>query len=228
MLLQADQRSKLDPSDDAFFYDYPRFVTHVDDRFIAQLTELYRQKLSTGGTVLDLMSSWVSHLPEEMEFAEVVGHGMNGEELARNPRLDRFFVQNLNQKQLLPLEDCSFDAVLNTVSVQYLQYPEAVFAEIWRVLKPGGIAIVSFSNRMFYQKAIQAWRDGNDASHVKLVKSYFESIPGFSNVVAVGRSGRGSANGSFDWKQLFAPAADPFYAVMARRSPDETFGLQKV
>ena len=218
MLLQPDQRTKLDPTDDTFFYDYPRFVTHVDDRFITQLTELYRQKLRPQSRVLDLMSSWVSHLPEDMEFAEVVGHGMNEEELARNPRLDRYFIQDLNQKQLLSLEDSSFDAVLNAVSVQYLQYPEAIFAEVWRVLKPGGTVIVSFSNRMFYQKAIQAWRDGTDASHVKLVKRYFEAVPGFCHVVAIGRGPRGGKPQGFDWRQMFAPASDPFFAVMARKA----------
>ncbi|MEL7083348.1 MAG: methyltransferase domain-containing protein [Cyanobacteria bacterium P01_G01_bin.4] len=218
MLLASQDRSKLDPSDDALFYDYPRFVTHVDDRFIQQLTELYRLKLQPNSSILDLMSSWVSHLPEHMEFEEVVGHGMNEEELAQNPQLTRFFVQNLNQTQCLPLPDRSFDAVLNTVSVQYLQYPEAVFAEIWRVLKPGGIAIVSFSNRMFYQKAIQAWRDGSEASHVQLVKRYFMAIPGFTDITAIGRPSFGSKG--FDWMQLLAPPADPFYAVMATRVGD--------
>ncbi|WP_017327163.1 class I SAM-dependent methyltransferase [Synechococcus sp. PCC 7336] len=220
MLLQAEQRAKLDPTDDSLFYSYPRFVTHVDDRFIQQLTELYRQTLKPNSCLFDMMSSWVSHLPEEMVFDLVVGQGMNEAELARNPRLDRYFLQDLNENQLLPLPDRSFDAVLNAVSVQYLQYPEAVFAEIWRILKPGGMAIVSFSNRMFYQKAIQAWREGNDASHVKLVKSYFASIAGFSDIVAVGGDRRPSPKG-FDWTQWFAPPADPFFAVMARRSPDE-------
>ncbi|MGB3136650.1 MAG: class I SAM-dependent methyltransferase, partial [Nodosilinea sp.] len=152
MLLQPDQRTKLDESSDTFFYDAPRFVTHVDDGFIQQLTKLYRERLAPNSRVLDMMSSWVSHLPEDVTFEQVEGHGMNGEELARNPRLNRYFVQNLNENPALPLADQSFDAVLNTVSVQYLQQPEAVFSEIYRVLKPGGIAIVSFSNRMFYQK----------------------------------------------------------------------------
>lgn len=220
MLLASQDRSKLDPSDDALFYDYPRFVTHVDDRFIQQLTELYRLKLQPNSSILDLMSSWVSHLPEDMEFEDVVGHGMNEEELARNPQLTRFFVQDLNQTQLLPLPDCSFDAVLNTVSVQYLQYPEAVFAEIWRVLKPGGTAIVSFSNRMFYQKAIQVWRDGSDASHVQLVKRYFKGIPGFADITAIGRPSFGSKG--FDWMQLLAPPSDPFFAVIATRASEPT------
>lgn len=213
MLLQPPQRTKLDESDDALFYEAPRFVTHVDEGFIQQLTDLYRSRLLPNTRILDLMSSWVSHLPDEIKFEHVEGHGLNPEELARNPRLDHYFVQNLNQQQLLPLPDQSFDAVLNTVSVQYLQKPEAVFAEIYRVLKPGGIAIISFSNRMFYQKAIQAWRDGLERDRVELVKGYFTAIPGFSSPEAIARS---SSVPSF-LQMLGVGSGDPFYAVIAQR-----------
>ncbi|WP_103666480.1 class I SAM-dependent methyltransferase [Pseudanabaena sp. BC1403] len=214
MLLASEQRTKLDNSDDALFYDYPRFVTHVDDRFIQQLTELYRQRLQPNTRILDLMSSWVSHLPEEMEFAHIEGHGLNAEELARNPRLDHYFVQNLNKQQLLPFADRSFDAVLNTVSVQYLQYPEAVFAEIHRVLKVGGIAIISFSNRMFYQKAIQAWRDGEEGDRTKLVFKYFGAVPkGFTRPELVA-----NVTPSSPFLAMLGMASnDPFYAVVATR-----------
>lgn len=180
MPLKPEQRDKLDSTDDKLFYEYPRFVTHVDEGFIQQLSELYRERLKPNTRIFDMMSSWVSHLPEEMEFDHVEGHGLNAEELQRNPRLNHYFVQNLNENPQLPLPDANFDAVLNCVSVQYLQYPEAIFSEIHRILKPGGVAIVSFSNRMFFQKAIQAWREGNEASRVALVKSYFSSVPGFS------------------------------------------------
>ena len=214
MQLASEQRTKLDNADDAQFYDYPRFVTHVDDRFIEQLTNLYGQRLQPNTHILDLMSSWVSHLPKEIEFAHVEGHGLNAEELAKNPRLDHYFVQNLNQQQLLPFEDQSFDAVLNTVSVQYLQYPEAIFAEIHRILKVGGIAIISFSNRMFYQKAIQGWRDGSESDRTKLVFKYFASVPkGFTQPELVANITPSSPFLSM----LGMASSDPFYAVVATR-----------
>ena len=210
VLLTPAQRSKLDPGDDAWFYDVPRFVTHVDQGFIAQLTQLYRRLLPPQGRILDLMSSWVSHLPEEISFAHVEGHGLNAEELAANPRLDHYFVQNLNRDPYLPLPDQSFDAVLNTVSVQYLQQPEVVFAEIARILKPGGVAIVSFSNRMFYQKAIQAWRDTSELGRVALVQRYFAHVPQFGPAEVIQRPGSVV-------ERFFGTGGDPFYAVFARR-----------
>jgi hypothetical protein len=214
MLLQPNQRLKLDSSDDTQFYSLPRFVTHVDEGFIQQLTDLYRDRLKPNTRIFDMMSSWVSHLPEEMPFAYVEGHGLNGDELAKNPRLDHYFVQNLNENPKLPLPDRDFDAVLNCVSVQYLQYPEAIFSEIHRILKPGGIAIISFSNRMFYQKAIQAWRDGSEASRVELVKSYFKSVSGFTILEVIAHQ---SSIPSF-LQMLGVGGGDPFYAAIAHRS----------
>ena len=186
-MLRPEERTKLDPTKDSDFYAFPRFVTHVDEGFIDRLTALYREILSPNTRILDLMSSWVSHLPEEMEFEHIEGHGMNGEELAKNPRLHSYFVQDLSAQPKLPLEDSSFDAVLITVSVQYLQYPEAIFAELYRILKPKGLVVVSFSNRMFYQKAIAAWRDNSDLGWVALVKSYFKTVAGFREVQAIVR-----------------------------------------
>lgn len=214
MLLRPEQRTKLDDSDDKLFYSFPRFVTHVDEGFIDQLTQLYGDRLQPNTRILDLMSSWVSHLPDEIEFAHVEGHGMNEEELSRNPRLNHYFVQDLNHNPKLPLADEDFDAVLNCVSVQYLQYPDAIFSEIYRILKPGGIAIISFSNRMFYQKAIAAWRDSTEVHRVELVKGYFQSVPGFSPPEVVTHQ---SAVPSF-LQMLGMGSSDPFYAVIAQRA----------
>lgn len=213
MLLQPNQRIKLDDSDDQLFYSYPRFVTHVDEGFIQQLTDLYRQRIPANARILDMMSSWVSHLPTDRDFAHVEGHGLNAEELARNPQLNHYFVQNLNINPQLPCLDQEFDAVINCVSVQYLQYPEAVCSEIHRILKPGGIAIISFSNRMFFQKAIQVWRDGSEAFRVELVKSYFRSVPGFSTPEVI--CSKSTTPNFLQW--LGVPGGDPFYAVIAHR-----------
>jgi SAM-dependent methyltransferase len=213
MLLNPTQRQKLDPGNDREFYNIPRFVTHVDAGFIDRLTDLYRKRLSPNMRIFDMMSSWVSHLPDEMKFEYVEGHGLNEAELAKNLRFDRYFVQNLNQDLKLPLVDASFDAVLNTVSVQYLQYPEAIFAEIYRILKPNGMAIFSFSNRMFYNKAIAAWRDASELDRVELVKGYFKSVPGFSEPEAIVHVSQVPDI----FRLIGAGGGDPFYAVIARK-----------
>ena len=173
--------ARLDEEDDAFFYEPARLVTHIDANAIRVLTALYREILPAGGVLLDLMSSWVSHLPKDVVYAEVIGHGMNAEELAANPRLNRWFVQNFNRDTALPLEDASVDAAMICVSIQYLQQPVAVLREVARVLRPGGPVVISFSNRCFWTKAVAVWRGLDDAGHARLVELYLKDA-GFETI----------------------------------------------
>jgi Methyltransferase domain len=163
---------RLDPEEDEFFYEPARLVCHIDGGAIAALTEFYRVTLPVGGVLLDLMSSWVSHLPPEIAYSEIIGHGMNAEELATNPRFSRWFVQNLNRDPILPLSDESIDAAMICVSIQYLQQPVEVLREVARVLRPSGPLIIGFSNRCFWTKAVAIWRALDDAGHAKLVEQY--------------------------------------------------------
>jgi len=201
--LPRDLFARIDPSPDRLFYAAPRLVTHIDDATIAALTDYYRDVLRPGSAILDLMSSWVSHLPGESEFARVAGLGMNGEELAANPRLTDHCVQDLNARPELPYPPESFDAVLNAVSVQYLIHPLEVFAEVRRVLRSGGISIVAMSHRCFPTKAIRAFhvlpRDGR----LELVARFHMLAGGFDEPALIDRSPAG---------------ADPLWIVAARRS----------
>ncbi|WP_156680438.1 methyltransferase domain-containing protein [Sphingomonas profundi] len=181
--LPAGAFAKQDKGDDLAFYAPPRLVTHIDEGAVAALTGCYRTLLPDGGRVLDLMSSWVSHLPSDRTYAAVVGHGMNATELAANPRLDRWFVQDLNRDVTLPLEDRSFDAALCCVGAQYLQQPVAVFAEVRRVLMPGAPFIVSFSNRCFPTKAVAIWRSLDPNGHAALIRLYLDRA-GFNDITA--------------------------------------------
>ena len=167
-VLEDSQRFKLDSSDDAIFYSEPRFVHHLDAGFRARLTNLYRERIPPCAQVLDLMSSWVSHLPDDVSYDQVTGHGLNGDELKANPRLDRHWVQNLNSEQSLPVDDASIDATLIVAGWQYLQQPESIAAELLRITRPRGQVIVAFSNRMFFTK-VQVWTDGDDGDHLRYV-----------------------------------------------------------
>ena len=95
--------SRQDETDDGRFYVEPRFETHIDDATIAELTRVYRELLNPGSGVLDLMSSWISHLPDDVSYECVVGLGMNARELARNPQLDGAVVLSQGRLILLPV-----------------------------------------------------------------------------------------------------------------------------
>jgi SAM-dependent methyltransferase len=181
--LPAHAFERQDDGDDLAFYGLPRLVTHIDEAAVAALADLYREVIPNGARVLDLMSSWVSHLPADRTYAEVVGHGMNAEELAANPQLSRWFVQDLNRDPALPLEDGAFDAALCCVGVQYLRRPLEVIREVGRVLVPGAPFVISFSNRCFPTKAVAVWRALDTSGHASLVRLYLERA-GFGDISA--------------------------------------------
>ncbi|XP_047334759.1 uncharacterized protein LOC124938377 [Impatiens glandulifera] len=180
---------RFDESPDLSFYDAPRFVTHIDDAAIASLTRYYKEVLPPANTpgiaILDMCSSWVSHYPSRYKQDRIVGMGMNEEELKRNPVLTEYVVQDLNVSPKLPFEDNSFDVITNVVSVDYLTKPLDIFKEMNRILKPGGLAVMSFSNRCFWTKAISIWTSTGDSDHILIVGSYFHYAGGFEPPQAV-------------------------------------------
>ncbi|MBT3401299.1 MAG: methyltransferase domain-containing protein [Rhodospirillaceae bacterium] len=196
---------RQDEADDAAFYAPERMVQHLDETGRAALTGFYREQLPAGGRVLDLMSSWVSHLPEDIDFATVAGLGMNRAELDANPRLSETHVQNLNVDPQLPFSDGAFDACVIALSVQYLTRPLEVFAEIARVLAPGGLCAVSFSNRCFPTKAVAIWQSLGDSDHAGLVGAYFRHTGGFDEPVGLDASPSGVSG-------------DPLFIVTATRT----------
>lgn len=166
---------RIDESPDEAFYQAPRLVYHIDDAAVAAVTGLYREHFPAGGAILDLMSSWVSHLPPEVPFGRVAGVGMNAQELDANPRLTERVVQNLNTDPALPFGGAEFDGAGICVSVQYLTRPVELFREAARVLRPGAPLVVTFSNSCFPTKAVAAWHSLDDRGHIRLVRSYFEA-----------------------------------------------------
>ncbi len=197
-----DQFQRYDETDDAQFYVQPRLVNHIDEPAILATTNLYREYLPAGGALLDLMSSWVSHLPGHVGYGRVAGLGMNETELRANPQLTDYCVQNLNQNPELPYPTNTFDGGMVTVSVQYLTQPVPVYRELARVLRPGAPFLTVFSNRMFPTKAVAIWQRLDDRGHQQLVRSYYEQTGLFDQIEVLDRSPRG-------W-------GDPLYAVVGR------------
>ena len=194
---------RVDESVDANFYQQPRLVTHIDDAAIGALRDHYAKFLPRQGRLLDLMSSWVSHYPDDLESERVAGLGMNADELRENPQLTEWVVHDLNADPVLPYGDDEFDVVTIAVSVQYLTQAIELFREIGRVLRPGGGCIVSFSNRCFPTKAVQLWQGMGDEGHVQMVGAYFHYSGAFE---------------APQWHDI-SPAkgrSDPMYVVQSR------------
>jgi SAM-dependent methyltransferase len=195
---------RVDESDDALFYQMPRLVIHVDDHASNALAEYFAGVLPAGGRVLDLMSSYRSHLLEDAGLGDVIGLGMNGPELIENPALAAGIIQDINKLPTLPFTDAAFDACILSFSMQYLTSPIAVLADVARCLKPGGAFFTSYSNRLFPTKAVAVWRSCSDQQRAQLIGQYLDETGGFEDIQA---------------QQLVAADSgfDPLYVVSGRK-----------
>jgi SAM-dependent methyltransferase len=202
---QAEHFAREDGGDDEMFYGVARLVKHIDEAASAALADYYARALPSGSDILDLMSSYASHLPPAPAFGRVVGLGMNRTELEANPELSERLIHNLNSNPTLPFADNSFDACLLAVSAQYLIRPVEVFADVARVLKPGALFAISFSNRMFPTKAVAIWRSMGDTDHARLLEAYLRNAGGYDEL-------------NFEILMPAASKSDPLYLVSARRT----------
>ena len=197
---------RVDGGDDALFYREPRLVVHIDDDAIEQIGRIFEEFLPANGVILDLMSSWRSHLPADFIKARMVGLGLNDVEMLQNFQLDEFVVHDVNKEPRLPFDDARFDGVILTVSVQYLTRPVEVLRDVCRILRPGGTLVITFSNRMFPTKAVRIWQGCSDEQRMTLVKLYLQKAGGYEGIRAEDRG------------PLPKGASDPVYVVTARRT----------
>lgn len=182
MALTDDAFRRMDETSDEQFYRIPRFTSHIDQGAINAVTELYRQHFPPNSDILDLMSSWLSHLPEDISYNHVVGLGMNEREMARNKQLDDWVIHDLNINPRLPFQEDSFDAGAICVSIDYLIDPVAVLKDMNRVLKKGSPLIITYSNRYFESKATAAWLYLSDEQRAYLIKSFLEKTECFNDI----------------------------------------------
>ena len=209
-ILKNSDRQKIDESDDSIFYSNPRFVYHLDGNFRQYLTYIYKQEIDNDKKVLDLMSSWDSYLPKDKTYKEVIGHGLNEEELNKNKALNRYWIQNFNKNQKIPIKSKSIDYCLMVAAWQYLQYPELMSEEIARILNEEGKLIVSFTNRAFWTKAPNIWTNSNEEERVNYVIKVLSSN-GFNNIKCI-KEFNSNKNSFLPFLNI-----DPFYCVIAAK-----------
>ena len=212
MKLSYEDRYKIDISDDEIFYQEPRYVYHLSLPFRTRLTNLYSEYIRNYYVILDLMSSWVSHLPKNLRYKQVIGHGMNDLELRANNRLDRYWVQNLNKIQNMPIEDSSVDIGLVVAGWQYLQYPENVSLELSRIIKSDSLLIVSFTNRAFWNKSPNIWLNSSEEKRIKYVISVLSANGWIVEKVFNEKTYEKKLFG------LYSSESDPFFSVIARNN----------
>jgi hypothetical protein len=204
-----------DSTEDSLFYRNPRFTQHLDDTALSMVENTYDRFLNDGMQVLDLMSSWQSHLPGRYRLRRAVGLGLNQKELDRNRQLTESVVKDLNADPGLPFDDNAFDLVLCAVSVEYLVDPLTVFDEVARVLKPGGYLVITFSNRWFPPKAIHLWTELHEFERMGLVLEYFRQAQVFDDLHTYSMRGLPRPHGDKYYPEIIY--SDPLYAVWGRK-----------
>ena len=213
-IFSEDAFSRLDATDDATFYAKDRFVSHLDSLALSTVEYVTgRLIFEDHPAILDLMAGWDSHIPDTLRPSEVVGLGLNENELKENKELTEYVLHDINKDPRLPFPDNRFDAVINTVSVDYMTQPVAVFEEVARILKPGGLFLVVFSDRMFPQKAVRLWRESSHDERVILVDEFFKQSGGFEKTSLFVSKGKPRPAG--DKYSGMMPLSDPVYALYA-------------
>jgi len=204
-----------DEMPDGVFYKNPRFTQHLDDTAIEIVRGTYGRFLNDGMRVLDLMSSWQSHLPDRLRYESVVGLGLNELELQKNPQLNNYVVHDLNEAPVLPFEPDAFDAVVCTISVEYLTGPLSIFKEVAKVLRPEGYFVLTFSNRWFPPKVVKIWQDIHEFERMGLVLEYFIRSERFKDLQTY--SVRGMPRPKDDKYFPDLTFSDPIFAVWGQK-----------
>ncbi len=198
--------AREDEKEDGLFYQKPRLVGHIDSQASSFLAEEYSRFVKPGMRVLDLMSSVQSHLPEDMDL-EVIGLGLNQEEMDKNPQINKSIVHDLNADPNLPWTEAEFDAVICSLSIEYLIDPESVMEEIVRVLKPEGVCLISFSNRWFPPKVTNLWTELHEFERLGLVQEYLLKTNAFYDFQ------------TYSVRNWWRPESDPRYPQLVQSDP---------
>lgn len=215
-IFNEDAFSRDDSSDDHKFYEVDRFVSHIDRVAMTTVEDIISTLvIEKDPVILDLMAGWDSHIPDSLGPSEVTGIGLNENELKKNKKLTGYIIQDLNKHPVLPFNDNHFDIIINSLSVDYMINPIEVFKEAGRVLKPGGLSLVFFSNRMFPQKAVKVWKESSEDERTILVEEYFKGSGMFEKPSIFISKGKKRPEDDKYFKYL--KLSDPVYALYAEK-----------
>ena len=213
-LYADDAFSRLDESDDRTFYATGRFVNHLDSFAQSTVKALISELIvEENPDILDLMAGWDSHIPENIKPARVVGLGLNENELNKNRDLTETIIHDINMEPTLPFPRDTFDVIINTVSVDYMTRPLEIFHDVGRILKPAGLFLVIFSNRMFPEKAVKIWREANEDERIILVEEFFRESGVFEKPALF--ISRGKPRPKSDKYAPLGIPSDPVYGLYA-------------
>ncbi|MBN1832218.1 MAG: methyltransferase domain-containing protein [Deltaproteobacteria bacterium] len=211
-IYREDAFTRKNEEEDAIFYSLDRFVDHLDSLALSTVEKIINSLvIEKKPAILDLMAGWNSHIPETMIPSKVVGLGLNRNELEKNRSLTECVFHDINHDFHLPFQSEYFNIVMNTVSIDYMTHPVDIFMEVGRILKPGGLFLVIFSNRMFSEKAVKVWRESSEDERVILVQEFFNESGMFESPSVFVSKGRPRPKD--DKYANSGLPSDPIYAV---------------
>lgn len=192
-LIENAKKSKLDTVK-YWSEDKKDVTTEIDQEAVDALKSHYSFYLRDGMSVLEIGAAENSYLPEKLKLARHVGVGLNKELMETNSALTETLVVDLGVVQDdigvkseelnigLGGED-TFDAILIANTIEFLTKPREVMKTCWRLLKPGGVAIVSFVGQedlkeTFGDAQTKMWRGYNDDQHMWMAGSFFQFSAG--------------------------------------------------
>lgn len=138
-------------------------------------------KRSPGQTLVDL---GCGSMPYREIFEPLAAHYI-GVDLPENPAADL----HLNQSGQAPLDDASVDIVLSSQVLEHVPSPQVYLAEANRLLKPGGLLILSTHGYwMYHPDPTDFWRWTHEGLRKEIAQAGFriEHIRGVMNLAASG------------------------------------------
>jgi SAM-dependent methyltransferase len=154
--------------------------------FVPERVPLFRDAVGRGKRVLDLGCRSGALTRHFLDGNSVVGLDVDAAALEKAAALGIEPLQ-ADVEQPLPLEDASFDAVVAGELLEHLRFPDALVAEIRRVLRPGGVLVGSVPNAFRVQSRLRFLRGRppeDDPTHLRMFSpaALRELLAGFEGV----------------------------------------------